>query len=210
LALTVLTLNQSFVAISLSFAGSPIHPPPLGALNSRRTSLSVTRARRVDCPKPQTPRQALPKRRPEVRNRPRALISLIPFPCGELVLAGANVRRSAAPARCPANLAPPCACFSTLDVPNPSPEAALASVHSITPPCGWHCSPEYTRPAGAPLPSFTCFQRLSHGQNPAIEFAESPSLVLANSGDSRPLGARTRLVSGDFTAVDGSGGARNR
>jgi hypothetical protein len=27
LALTVLTLNQSFVAISLSFTGSPIHPP---------------------------------------------------------------------------------------------------------------------------------------------------------------------------------------
>jgi hypothetical protein len=32
LALTVLTLNQVLVAISLSFTGSPIHPPPLGAL----------------------------------------------------------------------------------------------------------------------------------------------------------------------------------
>jgi hypothetical protein len=29
----VLTLNQSFVAVSLSFTGSPIHPPPLGALS---------------------------------------------------------------------------------------------------------------------------------------------------------------------------------
>jgi hypothetical protein len=27
LAITVLTLNLSFVAISLSFTGSPIHPP---------------------------------------------------------------------------------------------------------------------------------------------------------------------------------------
>jgi hypothetical protein len=33
LALTVLTINQVFVAISLSFTGSPIHPP-LGALSS--------------------------------------------------------------------------------------------------------------------------------------------------------------------------------
>jgi hypothetical protein len=29
LAITVLTINQVFVAISLSFTGSPIHPPPL-------------------------------------------------------------------------------------------------------------------------------------------------------------------------------------
>jgi hypothetical protein len=33
LALTVLTLNQSFCGLSLSFTGSPIHPPPLGALS---------------------------------------------------------------------------------------------------------------------------------------------------------------------------------
>jgi hypothetical protein len=32
LAIIVLTLNKFFVAISLSFTGSPIHPPPLGAL----------------------------------------------------------------------------------------------------------------------------------------------------------------------------------
>jgi hypothetical protein len=32
LALFVLTLNQVFVALSLSFTGSPIHPP-LGALS---------------------------------------------------------------------------------------------------------------------------------------------------------------------------------
>jgi hypothetical protein len=32
LAIIVLTLNKFFVAISLSFTGSPIHPP-LGALN---------------------------------------------------------------------------------------------------------------------------------------------------------------------------------
>jgi hypothetical protein len=31
LAIIVLTINQVFVAISLSFTGSPIHPP-LGAL----------------------------------------------------------------------------------------------------------------------------------------------------------------------------------
>jgi hypothetical protein len=30
----VLTLNKVFVAISLNFTGSPIHPPPLGALTS--------------------------------------------------------------------------------------------------------------------------------------------------------------------------------
>jgi hypothetical protein len=36
LALTVLTINQVFVAISLSFTGSPIHPPPLGALTMTR------------------------------------------------------------------------------------------------------------------------------------------------------------------------------
>jgi hypothetical protein len=29
LAVIVLTINQVFVAISLSFTGSPIHPPPL-------------------------------------------------------------------------------------------------------------------------------------------------------------------------------------
>jgi hypothetical protein len=29
LAIIVLTINQVFVAISLSFTGSPIHPPPL-------------------------------------------------------------------------------------------------------------------------------------------------------------------------------------
>jgi hypothetical protein len=32
LTIIVLTINQVFVAISLSFIGSPIHPPPLGAL----------------------------------------------------------------------------------------------------------------------------------------------------------------------------------
>jgi hypothetical protein len=32
LEIIVLTINQVFVAISLSFTGSPIHPPPLGAL----------------------------------------------------------------------------------------------------------------------------------------------------------------------------------
>jgi hypothetical protein len=32
LAIIVLTLNQVFVARSFSFTGSPIHPPPLGAL----------------------------------------------------------------------------------------------------------------------------------------------------------------------------------
>jgi hypothetical protein len=34
LGITVLTLNQVFVALSSSFTGSPIHPPPLGALRS--------------------------------------------------------------------------------------------------------------------------------------------------------------------------------
>lgn len=59
-------------------------------------------------------------------------------------------------------------------------------------------------------PSFTRFQPRSHGQNLAIEIARSPSLVLASSDDLRPPGTHTRLVSGDFTAMDRSGAARSR
>jgi hypothetical protein len=38
LAIIVLTIKQVFVAISLSFTGSPIHPPPLCALSEALSS----------------------------------------------------------------------------------------------------------------------------------------------------------------------------
>jgi hypothetical protein len=50
----------------------------------------------------------------------------------------------------------------------------------------------------------------SRGHNPAIEFAESSSLSLTNSGDPGTAVARTRPNSGDFTAVGRSGAARSR
>jgi hypothetical protein len=45
---------------------------------------------------------------------------------------------------------------------------------------------------------------------PAIEFAVAPSSSLPNSGDPRATLARARLNSGDLTAAERSGTARNR
>jgi hypothetical protein len=57
-------------------------------------------------------------------------------------------------------------------------------------------------PPRAPPLSFTRFQPRSQSRNPAIEFANPLSPVLANSSDPRPPGARACPISGDFTAAD--------
>jgi hypothetical protein len=49
-----------------------------------------------------------------------------------------------------------------------------------------------------------------HGLFPAIEFAMAPSPSLPNSGDPGVTLACAYLNSGDFTAVERSGAARNR
>jgi hypothetical protein len=48
------------------------------------------------------------------------------------------------------------------------------------------------------------------GLFPAIKFAVAPSPSLPNSGNPRATLARACLISGDLTAVERSGAARNR
>jgi hypothetical protein len=64
--------------------------------------------------------------------------------------------------------------------------------------------PEATSPLLSPL----CL--LIHGLFPATEFAVAPSSPLPNSGNPGATLARAYLSSGDLTAVERSGAARNR
>jgi hypothetical protein len=64
--------------------------------------------------------------------------------------------------------------------------------------------PETFSPPSSPLCPWI------HGLFPAIEFAVAPSSSLPNSGDPRATLARACLNSGDLTAAERSGAARNR
>lgn len=164
----------------------------------------------VVCLEPQTSRQALPECCPEVRTIPRALFASVPLLVGELKLARVAALRYTAPTRRPANLAPPCACFSAQDVPDPSPEPVAASTCSTPLPAAGIARRSDPDPPGVPPLLFARFQPRSHGQSSAIEFVGSPSSVLSSSGDLRPPETRTCLVFDDFTAADGSSAARSR
>jgi hypothetical protein len=68
----------------------------------------------------------------------------------------------------------------------------------------------FSGPPEAFSPPFSPLCSWIHGPFPAIEYAVEPSTSLSNPGDPGPPLAHACLNSGDLTATERSGAARNR